>query len=146
MQPVNTDMLEILLVEDEKFHQIMARKFLDKGDFHYRLHTAVDGEEALDFLHRRGGRVNSPRPDLILLDLGLPKINGSDVFDRIKKDPDLKQIPVIVLTGADLDQLPRDFAAVPGSYCFTKWMEMKNFMALIKTVQAYRATFSKKAA
>ena len=133
-------------MEDEKFHQVMARKFLDKGEFSYRLHLAVDGEEALDVLYRRGERGNSPRPDLILLDLGLPKVTGSDVFNQIKKDPDLKQIPIIVLTGADMDQLPQDFAAVPGSYCFTKWMEMKNFMTLIKTVQTYRAAFSKKAA
>jgi len=146
MNPINTDALEILLVEDEKFHQVMAKKFLDKGNFNYRLHMITDGEEALNFLYRRGEHENSPRPDIILLDLGLPTINGNDVFDQIKKDPNLKQIPVIVLTGADLDQLPQNFSAVPGSYCFTKWMEMKNFMTLIKTVQTYRATFSKKAA
>src|SRR5882672_7684554 len=119
---------EILLIEDEKFHQVMAKKFLDKGNFVYNLNIAADGEEALDFLYRRGKYTSSPRPDLILLDLGLPKANGQEVFNQIKMDPDLKQIPIIVLTGADRDQLPQDFSSLPGSYSFTKWVEMKDFM------------------
>ena len=144
MEPTKNETMEILLVEDEKFHQVMAKKFLDKGNFHYRLHIAVDGEEALDFLRRKSHHENAPRPDLVLLDLGLPKIAGIEVFNQVKRDPLLKQIPIIVLSGADRDQLPPGLATQSGGFCFTKWMEMKDFNALIKTVQAYREKFSKK--
>lgn len=146
MQPTNENALEILLVEDEKFHQLMAKKFLDKGEINYRLHQAVDGEEALDFLYRRGAFTGAPRPDVILLDLGLPKILGQEVFNQIKKDPDLKQIPVIILSGSEPEEIAQNLASHPGAYCFTKWMEMKEFMELIKKVEAYRAAFCKKAA
>src|SRR5262245_50152433 len=138
--------MEILLVEDEKFHQVMAKKFLDKGELKYRLHLMTDGAEALDFVYRRGSHTAAPRPDLILLDLGLPKVGGQEVFEQIKKDPNLKQIPIIVLSGSDPDNIPKMLADHPGTYCFTKWMDMKNFMTLIKAVQSYRATFTNKAA
>ncbi len=146
MEIASQEELQILLVEDEKFHQVMAKKFLDKGDLNYRLHIASDGEKAMDFLYRRASFGSAPRPDIILLDLGLPGMTGREVFRQIKADPDLKQIPVIVLSGTDPEEIPKELSQHAGAYCFTKWMEMKDFMSLIKTVQTYRATFSKKAA
>jgi len=138
--------LEILLVEDEKFHQTMARKYLDKGNVPHRVNLVQDGEEALDFLYRRGAHTTAPRPDLILLDLGLPKMGGDEVFKQINKDPDLKQIPVIVLTGSDPDLTSGKYSDIPQNCRFTKWMEMKDFTVLVKTVYDYKIKFSKKAA
>ena len=94
----------ILLVEDTEEHAILIRRALEGGNLRLRLFWVTDGKSALDFLYHEGNFANmaaSPRPDIILLDLRLPKIHGLKVLEQIKKDQTLKSIPVAVLTASD---------------------------------------------
>jgi CheY-like chemotaxis protein len=91
---------KILLVEDNPGDVRLVVETLFKGDFRYNLHVTRDGVEALEFLRHTGKFENSPRPDLILLDLNLPKKNGAEVLAEIKIDENLRRIPVIVLTAS----------------------------------------------
>ena len=94
----------VLLVEDTREHAILMRRALEDGKLRPRLFLVTDGKAALDFLYNRGDyadRKANPRPDIILLDLRLPKIHGLKVLERIKGDEKLKDIPVAVLTASD---------------------------------------------
>ena len=94
----------ILLVEDTEEHAVLMRRALERGKLKPRLFWITDGKAALDFLHNRGvyadGEAN-PRPDLILLDLKLPKVSGLEVLKHIKGEEKLREIPVVVLTVSD---------------------------------------------
>ena len=93
--------LEILLVEDSPDDVVIVSEVLAGTKIKYNLNVPQDGAEALAFLHKEGKYAGSPRPDLILLDLNLPKIDGREVLARIKADDGLKQIPVIVMSSSD---------------------------------------------
>jgi two-component system, chemotaxis family, response regulator Rcp1 len=90
--------LEILLVEDSKSDAYLTQETLVDSQISHRLHIVKDGVEAIDFLYQRGKYTYVPRPDLILLDLNLPKKNGHEVLTEIKQDETLKSIPVVVVT------------------------------------------------
>lgn len=90
--------IQILLVEDDPDDALLASEGLRMMKFKNDLHLAMDGEEAMDFFHRRGRFDDAPVPDLVLLDLNLPKKDGRVVLAEIKADPNLCRIPVIVLT------------------------------------------------
>jgi len=92
--------MEVLLVEDNRMDAQFAIRALEKANFKHRCMLVLDGEEALDYLHRRGIFARAPRPDLILLDLGLPKKDGRGVLSEIRADEELRDIPVVVLTGS----------------------------------------------
>ena len=90
--------IQILLIEDDPDDVLLTTEVLGEAAIPSDLHVATDGEEAMDFLHRRGRFVDVPRPDLVLLDLNLPKKDGRQILTEIKADPELRRIPVIVLT------------------------------------------------
>lgn len=90
--------LKILLVEDNPDDVKIAERSLKKGNVQSDLFIVQDGQEALDFLRKKGKFADAPRPDLIFLDLNLPKVSGHEVLAQIRQDPQLKRIPVIVLT------------------------------------------------
>ncbi len=92
--------MEILLVEDNRMDAHFAIHALEKANFKHRCTLVVNGEEALDYLQRRTIFARAPRPDLILLDLGLPKKDGREVLSEIRGDENLREIPVVVLTGS----------------------------------------------
>src|SRR5262245_31023125 len=92
--------MEILLVEDNRMDAHFAIRALEKANFKHRCTLVVNGEEAMDYLLRRGIFARAPRPDLILLDLGLPKKDGREVLAEIRDDDRLREIPVVVLTGS----------------------------------------------
>ncbi|NQT27636.1 response regulator [candidate division KSB1 bacterium] len=95
---------QILLIEDnESDVRLTQEAFKDKRSIH-QIHHVSDGVEALEFLHREGKFKDAPRPDLILLDLNLPRKDGREVLQEIKLDPELKRIPVIVLTTSSADE------------------------------------------
>jgi two-component system response regulator len=94
----------ILLVEDTEEHVVLMRRALEKGKLRPRLFVMRDGQAALDFLYHRGvyaDREANPNPDLILLDLKLPKVNGLEILNHIKGEAGLRDIPVVVLTASD---------------------------------------------
>ena len=89
---------KILLVEDSPTDALLAQEALRGANISHNIHLVEDGVEALAFLHGEGPYAHAPRPDLILLDLNLPKKGGQEVLAEIKADPELKDIPVVVLT------------------------------------------------
>ena len=91
---------EILLIEDNKGDVLLTQEAFRFTQFKYNLRVAKDGDEALKILSRKGEFCNSPLPDLILLDLSLPKIDGREVLEKIKTSQELKDIPVIILSGS----------------------------------------------
>jgi two-component system, chemotaxis family, response regulator Rcp1 len=94
---------EVLLVEDNPGDVRLAREAFRDANNHIRLHLVSDGMEAMAFLQRQGVHLDSPRPDLILLDLNVPKMDGREVLSRIKSDDSLKMIPTIVLSSSETD-------------------------------------------
>ena len=96
---------EILLVEDNPGDVRLVEEAFDEGHLLNRLYTVPDGREALDFVHREGDYEDAPRPDVVLLDLFLPKVDGEDVLHEIKHQPELEDVPVIILTGTDEDYI-----------------------------------------
>jgi CheY-like chemotaxis protein len=100
---MNAKPLEILFAEDDDDHAELVLRGLSEHRVANRVHRAKDGAEALDFLHRRAKQVNSPRPDVVLLDLRLPKVDGLDVLREIKQSEEYRRIPVVVLTTSDKD-------------------------------------------
>jgi two-component system, chemotaxis family, response regulator Rcp1 len=92
--------MEVLLVEDNRMDAHFALRALEKANFKHRCTLVVDGAEAMDYLQRRGIFARAPRPDLILLDLELPKKDGREVLAEIRGAENLREIPVVVLTGS----------------------------------------------
>jgi two-component system, chemotaxis family, response regulator Rcp1 len=95
--------INILLVEDNEADIYLTREILNESGFSHHLYFAMDGSEAISFLRREGAYKSSPCPDVILLDLNLPKKNGFDVLAEVKADPALKDIPVIILSTSELE-------------------------------------------
>ncbi|WP_224268044.1 response regulator [Haloprofundus salinisoli] len=93
----------LLLVEDNRGDIRLLEEAFSDGNVANTLHTVTDGQAALDFIYQRGEYEDAPRPDIVLLDLHLPKVDGEDVLHEIKHHPELSQTPVIVLSGVDED-------------------------------------------
>jgi CheY-like chemotaxis protein len=96
--------IEILLVEDNPGDARLTREALSQSKVRNNLHRASDGEEAMAFLRRQGAFARMPTPDLILLDLNLPRRDGREVLEEIKNDPALKHIPVVILTSSQAEE------------------------------------------
>lgn len=96
---------QILLVEDNPGDRRLIEESFRDGRINNRLHTVTDGREAVDFIHRRGDHEDAPRPDIVLLDLRLPKVDGEDVLHEVKHHPELRQVPVVILTGMNEDRV-----------------------------------------
>jgi len=96
--------IEILLVEDNPGDARLTREALAMSTIRHQLHHARDGEEAIEFLRREGAFAGAPQPDLILLDLNLPRRHGREVLEDVKRDSRLKHIPVIVLTSSQAEE------------------------------------------
>ena len=115
--------INILLVEDTEEHAVIIKRALERGKLKPRLSWITDGKTALDFLHNRGvyaDRQANPRPDLIFLDLKLPKVSGLEVLEQIKSEEGLRDIPVAVLTVSDEGKdIIRSYQGGADSY-FTK--------------------------
>ena len=99
-----TRAIDVLLIEDDPGDELITREAFEHNKISNTLHVAHDGEEGLDFLYQRGAHKDAPRPDLILLDLNLPKYDGRQLLEKIKSDPDLCHIPVVVLTTSSAEE------------------------------------------
>jgi CheY-like chemotaxis protein len=129
--------MEILMVEDGLTDACLAIGVLKKGDIHHRLTLVRDGVEALEFVHQEGRFARAPRPDLILLDLTLPKKDGREVLEEIKSGYDTKDIPVVILTGsaAQEDRLRCELLHVDAY--MTKPVNMEKFLAVIRQLRSF---------
>lgn len=131
--------LRILLVEDNPEDVLIAERSLMRGGMREvsELFVVRDGQQALDFLHRRGDYSDAPRPDLILLDLKLPKVNGHEVLAEIKSDGSLRRIPVIVLTVSEREEdMVKAYDSGASGY-ITKPPSSAEFAKVIETVLDY---------
>lgn len=130
-------LINILAVEDNPADRALLARFFKECSFKHRLTFARDGEEATDILFRRGNWGQAPRPDLVLLDLNMPKKDGRDVLREIKADPSLRKVPVVVLTTSSNE------VDVNGAYDFhansyiQKPREFEGFQAVISMITQY---------
>jgi CheY-like chemotaxis protein len=137
---VNEKPIEILLVEDNAADVRLTEEALKEGKVRNNLHVARDGMEALEFLRRQGKHANATRPDLILLDLNLPRRDGREVLAEIKDDNDLKMIPVVVLTtsSAEADIL-KSYKLHANCY-ITKPVDLDQFVQVVKSIDDFWLT------
>jgi two-component system response regulator len=129
--------IDVLLVEDDPGDELMTREAFEDNKIGNTLHVVRDGEEALDFLYRRGDHTEAPRPDLILLDLNLPKYDGRQVLEKIKSDPELAHIPVVVLTtSAAEEDILRSYKLHANAYV-TKPVDLDQFIAAVRQIDDF---------
>lgn len=128
---------EILLVEDNPGDVRLTSEGLQAGSFPYHLSVARDGLEAMAFLKQEGRWGGAPRPDLILLDLNLPRKNGREVLTTIKADDDLRRIPVVVLTTSAQDaEVSRSYTL--GANCYvTKPLDFDSYVEMVKAIEDF---------
>lgn len=137
---IQASRFEILLVEDNPGDVLLTKEAFREGRLAHRLWVAGDGEEALSFLHKEGKFADVPRPDLILLDLNLPKCDGRQVLEVLKTDPSLRQIPVVVLTTSDAEQdIWRAYKLHANCY-LTKPIQMDDFLRKIRCMETFWLT------
>ncbi|MDK1475821.1 response regulator [Streptomyces sp. 549] len=129
--------IEVLLVEDDPGDELMTREAFEDNKIGNTLHVVRDGEEALDFVYRRGAHTDAPRPDLILLDLNLPKYDGRQVLERLKSDPELAPIPVVVLTTSSAEEdILRSYRLHANAYV-TKPVDLDQFIAAVRQIDDF---------
>jgi CheY-like chemotaxis protein len=129
--------IEILLAEDNPGDVLLTQESLAESKVHNSLHVVKDGVEALAFLRNEGAFASAPRPDLILLDLNMPRKDGREVLEELKSDEDLKRIPVVILTTSDQEEdVLRAYNAHANCY-LTKPIDLEQFMKVIKTIEAF---------
>ena len=129
--------IEILLVEDSPGDVELTREAFNDAKVHINLHVAWDGTEAMAFLGRQGEHAKAPRPDLILLDLNLPKKDGREVLEEIKMSPALKSIPVVILTtsASDIDIL-KSYLLHANCY-ITKPVDLDGFLKVVRSIDSF---------
>jgi chemotaxis family two-component system response regulator Rcp1 len=132
MQTLNGKVVDILLVEDNPGDVELVREALTEAKVRNELHVAVDGEKAIEFL-----KGSDPCPDLILLDLNLPRKNGREVLQDIKSDPRLSIIPVVVLTSSkEEEDIIRSYRLHANCY-ITKPVDLEQFLNVVKSIENF---------
>jgi two-component system response regulator len=132
--------ITVLLVEDDPGDELMTREAFEHNKVGNALHVVRDGAEALDYLYRRGDHAAAPRPDLILLDLNLPKRDGREVLEEIKSHPDLAAIPVVVLTTSSAEEdILRSYRLHANAYV-TKPVDFDQFINAIRQIDDFFVT------
>ncbi|HPF17343.1 MAG TPA: response regulator [Thermotogota bacterium] len=133
----HSNSIEILLVEDSPGDQRLTREALKEEKINNNLYIVEDGEEALAFLRKEGTFSTVPRPDLILLDLNLPKMNGQEVLEIIKQDEKLKRIPVVILTTSQADEDILKAYNLNANCYITKPVDFDQFSHVVKKIQEF---------
>jgi two-component system, chemotaxis family, response regulator Rcp1 len=132
LMPIN-----VLLVEDNPADADLTRETFESSRLQLDLSVVADGAEAIAYLRHQGGYADARRPDLILLDLNLPRVDGRQVLANIKEDPDLRNIPVVVLTSSDAERdIVQSYAL--GANCYvTKPVDLKAFQSIVAAVEGF---------
>src|ERR1700689_4307524 len=139
MKSIGTDegAIAVLLVEDSPGDVRLTREVFKDAKVYIDLHVASDGIEAMSFLKREGEHSNAPRPDLILLDLNLPRKDGREVLEEIKESPALKTIPVVILTTSSSEEdILRSYLLHANCY-ITKPVGLDGFLKVVKSIDNF---------
>jgi len=140
---MNGEPIEILLVEDNPGDVRLTQEALKGGKVSNNLHVVEDGEQAMAFLRRKGNYAGSVRPDLILLDLNLPKKDGREVLREIKSDNDLKRIPVVILTTSSAEEdIFKTYSDYANCY-ITKPIGFDQFISVVRSIENFWLTVVK---
>jgi len=135
--------VDVLLVEDDPGDVVLIKEAFEYNKVHNSLHHVSDGVEALDFLYRRNGQEQAPRPHLILLDLNLPRKDGREVLQEIKADADLRPIPVVVLTTSEAEEdILRSYHLHANAYV-TKPVDFDRFIEVVRLIDDFFVTVVK---
>ncbi len=129
--------VEILLVEDNPGDIDLTSEALEDSKINNNLHIAIDGQEALDFLYKKGKFKDSPTPDIILLDLNLPKVDGREVLENIKAHKNLRRIPVVILTSSKAEEdIIRTYDLHANCY-IQKPLDFDNFLEIVRKIESF---------
>ncbi len=131
------ELVEILLVEDNPGDARLAMEALKDAKVRNNLHWVEDGVEAMNFLKQKGDHADAPRPDVILLDLNLPKKDGREVLEEIKTDEELKRIPVVILTISNAEEdIIKSYNLHANCY-IRKPIDLNRFMEVVKSIEDF---------
>jgi CheY-like chemotaxis protein len=137
-QPLDHErMIEVLLVEDDPGDVVMTREAFQDYKVRNQLHVVNDGTEAMAFLRQEGEYADRPRPDLVLLDLNLPKMDGREVLQAIKSDLDLASIPVVVLTTSENEDDVLSSYSLHANAYVTKPVDFESFIGVVRQIDDF---------
>lgn len=132
--------IEVLLVEDDPGDVLMTREAFEHNKVANRLSVVNDGVAAMDFLRKRGEHADAVTPDLILLDLNLPKMDGREVLAELKEDPELRRIPVVVLTTSEAEEdVARSYSLYANAFV-TKPVDFERFIEVVRQIDDFFVT------
>ena len=135
--------IEVLLVEDSPGDVRLTQEAFREANIAIHLHVASDGVEAMTFLKKQGGHAHAPRPDLILLDLNLPRMDGREVLAHIKEDENLKTIPTVILTTSEAEaDIVKSYELQANCY-LSKPVQLDAFESLVKSINDFWLTKAK---
>jgi CheY-like chemotaxis protein len=135
--------IEVLLVEDDQGDILLTREAFDLNKVRNRLHVVNDGEQAMAFLHREGDYAESPRPDLILLDLNLPRMGGMEVLEEVKADAVLRTIPVVILTTSEAEEDILHSYRLHANAYVSKPVDFEQFIRVVRQIDDFFVTVVK---
>ena len=141
--PAGTRPIEILLVEDNPGDVRLTREALKDGNVTNNLSVVRDGEQAMAFLRRESDYAEAPRPDLILLDLNLPRKDGREVLSEIKADQDLRRIPVVILTTSNHEHDILEAYDLNANCYITKPVDLDQFIGVVRSISSFWLTIVK---
>ena len=135
--------IQVLLVEDNPGDAELTRETLESGKLHVEISVVIDGAQAIDYLLRRAGYESVATPDLILLDLNLPKVDGRQVLQELRKHESLRRVPVVILTSSDAEQdVVKSYEL--GANCYvSKPVGLAEFQAIVRSVEDFWFTVVK---
>ncbi|MBU1368035.1 MAG: response regulator [Bacteroidetes bacterium] len=129
--------IDILLAEDSPGDADLAKEALEESKLKNRLYTVVDGQEALDFLYKKGKYIDVPRPDLILLDLNMPKVDGREVLKIVKEDENLRSIPIVVLTTSRAEEDILKSYNLHANCYISKPLNLDKFIEVVNSIENF---------
>ncbi|MFI0422418.1 two-component system response regulator [Spongiactinospora gelatinilytica] len=135
--------IEVLLVEDDPGDVLLTREAFDYNKLRNRLHVVEDGEDAVAFMRREGPYADAPRPDLVLLDLNLPRMDGHEVLAVVKQDTELRSIPIVVLTTSEAEEdILRSYHLHANAYV-SKPVDFARFIQVVRQIDDFFVTVGK---
>lgn len=136
-------LIDVLLIEDNIADVRLTEEAFKEEELSVNLHSVLDGEEALDFLFQRNEHVSAPKPDLIILDLNLPKVSGHELLKQIKSDEGLKKVPVVILTSSKSEEdIIKSYELQANCY-IKKPLDLDGFVQVVKSIDQFWFTVVK---